>query len=98
MIDKKRMFRRSILISAVAVSFIGNMENGLAYDNTNQYISTQRKNTGMQVNQLAIDFIKYYNTDSLKKWDQRLAPMNDNEAKEIKNFLDANIIKGERDD
>lgn len=96
--NKKQIIRASILISAVTVSFIGNMETGLAFDNTNQYISTEIKKTAIQVNQLAVDFIKYCNIDNLKKWDQRLAPMNDDEAKEIKNFLDANIIKGEQDD
>lgn len=99
--NKKQIIQTSVLVTTVAVSFIGNMETGFAFNRndikTNPVVVDAKKST-TQINQLAIDFVKHCDTNSFKTWDQRLAPMSDQEASEIKNFLENEIIKGETND
>ncbi|WP_461811783.1 transglutaminase domain-containing protein [Faecalimonas sp.] len=98
---KKIWLTLGIMVSAVSISVttIPNQREVYAKTEYMQTMSNEKKNISpKEYNRLALEFVKSLKPDTFKTWDQSIAKMTEEEAREIKSFLDQNIIKNEKDD
>lgn len=89
------------MVSVVSMSVTAMPNQREVYAKTEyvQTMSDEKENVSpKEYNRIALKFVESLNPDTFKKWDQSIAEMTEEEEKEIKSFLDENIIKDEKDD
>lgn len=98
---KKIWLTLGIMVSVVSISVTAMPNQREVYAKT-EYVQTmldEKENISpKEYNRIALEFVESLNPDTFKTWDQSIAKMTEEEAREIKAFLDQNIIKGEKND